>query len=422
MKKAITFHQKEQLSKAEQLYKKILKADPYYVDALHFYGLLHFSRGQAKKATELILASIGLNPDYFDAYLNLGNIYFKSARLPDAKKCYEKALELNPDHAGVQTNFGIMLKCQQMFDESIKHLTAVTESSPTSGKAYLNLASTYKVSGDFEQALENYKKAAENNPQLIDAYRGIVLCSRYLGKPETAREAIESLGRNVKDSPMVPHMLAAWTGDDLPRRASDDYVRAAFDAYADSFESSLAKLGYMGPVLLGDALKEIFPTPSSNLVVLDGGCGTGLGHAYLKPYASKLIGMDLSQKMLDQARQKEDYNQLICASLETGIARYDGYFDLIASIDTLIYFGDLDQVLTVMHTALKSGGQLVFTLEYSEKTDSYELCQSGRYAHSEAYVSELLSSLAYTVSSVRHCVVRKELGEDVKGLLVVAQK
>ena len=270
--------------------------------------------------------------------------------------------------------------------------------------------------------MENYKIAVENDPQLVDAYSGIVICSRFLGRPETAREAIESLSSNVKNNPMTEHILAAWTGDHLPDRANDDYVRAAFDAYADSFESSLARLGYAGPALLAEALREIYPEPAKGLNVLDAGCGTGLAHTHLNPHASKLLGMDLSPKMLDQARQKKDYDQLICASLETGIARYDDYFDLIASIDTLIYFGDLNQVLAVMNGALKNGGYLVFTLERSEAAGNYELCQSGRYAHTEDYVSELLTSLSYNLITLSPCIVRKELGQDVNGLLVTAQK
>lgn len=422
IKKAITFHQKGQLPKAEQLYKKVLKADPYCVDALHFYGLLHFSRGQAEKAIELILASIGLDPNYIDAYLNLGNIYLKAARLPDAQKCYEKALEIDPNHTGVQTNFGILLKCQRLFEDSIKHLAAVTKSLPTSGEAYLNLANTYKASGQYEQALENYRKAAEHSPQLEEAYYGIIKSSRCLGKREFAIEAIEGLSNFAEASPIVPHMLAAWTGKDKPERASDEYVRTVFDRYAESFESSLTSLGYIGPALLGDTLKELFPAKASNLRVLDAGCGTGLALAQLKPYASKIVGMDLSPKMLDQARQKGGYDQLICASLEVGVARYYEYFELVASIDTLIYFGNLSHVLTVTRDALKNGGYLVFTLESSCKADGYELCQSGRYAHTETYIAELLASLFYNICELRSCVIRKELGEDVKGFLIVAQK
>ena len=422
IKKAIALHQMDKLPKAEQLYKKVLKADPYCVDALHFYGLLHFNRGQAGKATELILAAIGLDPGYVDAYLNLGNIYLKTARLEDAQKCYEKALDIDPDHAGVLTNFGILLKAQLLFDASIKHLKAVTESSPTSGEAYCNLASTYKAANQPELALETFKKAVECNPQLVEAYHGIIATSRILKRPETAIEAIEALGTINIESPTVSHMLAAWSGEDVPPRASDDYVRATFDKYADSFESSLARLGYRGPALVGDALRELIPVAAQDLSILDAGCGTGLAHTHLKPYAKKLLGMDLSSKMLDQARQKGGYDQLVCASLETGVARYHEHFDLIVSIDTLIYFGDLSRVLEVMHDALKYGGYLVFTLECSEQAAGFELCQSGRYAHSRDYVAQQLELLAYSTTTLRPCVVRTEFGQDVEGLVVVAQK
>jgi predicted TPR repeat methyltransferase len=420
--KAIALHRLNQLPKAEKLYKKVLKADPYCVSALHFYGLLRFNRGQIGKATELILAAIGLDPDYIDAHLNLGNIYLKTARLSGAQKCYEKALEIDPTYMAVMTNLGVLLRYQRKFDESIRYLTKVTVASPNWAEGYFNLANTYRAAGRYEDALANYEKAVECNPQFEHAYQGVISTSQLLGKSDVSRKAIESLGKVDRKSPTISHMQAAYSGEHMPRRADDDYIRSTFDAYADNFESSLANLEYRAPALLGDALNELFPAAPTNLRVLDAGCGTGLADAYLRPYARKLIGMDLSQNMLDRAHQKGSYDKLICASLEEGVARYNDYFDLVVSVDTLIYFGDLNIILRVTRAAIKNGGYLVFTLERSGQPDGYELCQSGRYAHTEAYVTEQLESLAYTVDSLRSCVLRKEFGQDVQGWLAVAHR
>lgn len=61
----------------------------------------------------------------------------------------------------------------------------------------------------------------------------------------------------------------------------------------------------------------------------------------LKPYARSLTGVDLSPGMLAKARAREAYDRLhedeITHFLAANVA-----FDVIASADTLCYFGDLE--------------------------------------------------------------------------------
>ncbi|MCX4239251.1 class I SAM-dependent DNA methyltransferase [Paraliomyxa miuraensis] len=52
-----------------------------------------------------------------------------------------------------------------------------------------------------------------------------------------------------------------------------------------------------------------------DLDVLDAGCGTGLCAPLLRPLARTLVGVDLSGKMLDQARRRGGYDELIEAEL-----------------------------------------------------------------------------------------------------------
>ncbi len=130
LQKAIKLHQSQQLARAETLYKKILKAFPESPDALHFYGLLHFHRGQLAPAKELMLAAVAYNPNYFDAYLNLGNLFLQTLEFDNTRKCYEKALELKPENVGAATNYGILLCHQGAPEESENILRRVCQQHP----------------------------------------------------------------------------------------------------------------------------------------------------------------------------------------------------------------------------------------------------------------------------------------------------
>ena len=94
-------------------------------------------------------------------------------------------------------------------------------------------------------------------------------------------------------------MLAACISDPRCERAPEAYVRKFFDHYAPHFDESLTRLQYRAPQLIAERLTRSV-TPSGNLEVLDAGCGTGLCGPLLKPFAARLVGVDLSAGLLSQ--------------------------------------------------------------------------------------------------------------------------
>jgi hypothetical protein len=60
--KAMTDHQAGRLDAAAAGYKRILRKHPTHPDALHFFGLLHFHRGQELDAVRLIMQSLAHAP------------------------------------------------------------------------------------------------------------------------------------------------------------------------------------------------------------------------------------------------------------------------------------------------------------------------------------------------------------------------
>jgi predicted TPR repeat methyltransferase len=160
-------------------------------------------------------------------------------------------------------------------------------------------------------------------------------------------------------------MLAACTGRDVPERASNAFVEATFDSFASSFESKLERLSYRAPALVAAMLGESGGEPSHRLDVLDAGCGTGLCGALVKPFARRLVGVDLSQGMLAHAKDKNVYDALMKPALTEYLRDNSEAFDLIVSADTLVYFGDLKGVIAAVAQALRPNGLFVFTLEHA---------------------------------------------------------
>ena len=219
-------------------------------------------------------------------------------------------------------------------------------------------------------------------------------------------------------------MLAACSGRDVPARASDAFIEETFDSFAGSFDSKLAKLSYRAPALVAEMLADSDVEASKSLDVLDAGCGTGLCGPLVAPYARRLVGVDLSARMLAQAQARNVYDELVKRELTAYLRDSPGAFDVIVSADTLVYFGPLEDVVAAAANALRPGGRLIFTVEELIGAGSdagYAISPHGRYSHTRQYVERVLAD-ANLRPEIVPAELRLEAGEPVAGLVVRGTK
>lgn len=196
------------------------------------------------------------------------------------------------------------------------------------------------------------------------------------------------------------------------------FVETLFDQYADRFDTALTQhLDYCAPGLLGQALDEAFPSRRWGRV-MDLGCGTGLMGAAIRARADWLEGCDLSAQMLAQARAKGLYDALEKADL-AHLAPARVPYDLILAADVFPYLGAIEHSLGWCAASLAPGGVLAFTVE-ADDSAPLTLRESRRFAHSRAYLVEVLAAAGFAAPRIGDAVLRKDRGEDVHGLVVLA--
>jgi predicted TPR repeat methyltransferase len=295
--------------------------------------------------------------------------------------------------------------------------------NPRHADAYQNLAILFSVTGRTREAVTAYCQALTLKPDIPDGHRMLALAYRMLGEVDKAIVVCESWVKAEPENPMARHTLAAMSGRDVPARASDEYVRQVFDRFSRTFEAKLAKLEYRAPELVVGSLRAAGLPVDPSRQVLDLGCGTGLCGPMLAPYAARLVGVDLSKGMLEHARDKRVYDELVEAELTDFAAQHPDAFDVIVSADTLVYFGSLDHALAAIARALRPGGRVVFTVEEAIGPDcpDFSIQPHGRYMHRADYVERLLTAAGLAVHIDRG-ELRKEQGEPVPGLIVRASR
>jgi predicted TPR repeat methyltransferase len=204
------------------------------------------------------------------------------------------------------------------------------------------------------------------------------------------------------------------------------YVRALFDQYAPKFETALVDdLGYRGPALLFKAVlatRHAIRKPAFFKRAIDLGCGTGLAATAFAKEADHFIGIDLSPRMIEEARATGLYAQLEVADMTQGLRdKPDASADLVLAADAMVYLSDLTPLLREVKRVLVSGGLLAFTVE-THGGDGVILGEGLRYAHSAGYVRASISDAGLALSRCEDLSARNEDNAPVPGLVVVAEK
>ena len=367
----------------------------------------------------------------------------RAGRLDEAESLYRRALRITPGHADAENLLGVCARQRGDLPAALAHAARAVAAVPDSGLFLANQGAALAEAGRLGEAIAALRRALALNPQDVTSLRNLGQALTAAGQGEAAMEALNLAVRLAPDAPEIwlalahaareagamdaareaalkvrgplaeqaGFLLAALGAGPLPARAPAAYVRELFDAFAPRFDAELeGALGYRTPALLAAMIADV---PRGR--VLDLGCGTGLSGVALKPFAARLEGLDLSPRMLSEARARGIYDALHEADLLEFLPRRAEAYDLIAAADVLNYLGDLAPALAAIHGALKPGGTALFSLEAGEA--EVALGAGLRFRHNASRAAALAEAAGFAVVARQEAVLRREKGADVAGVL-----
>jgi predicted TPR repeat methyltransferase len=281
--------------------------------------------------------------------------------------------------------------------------------------------------GDFAAAADVLTQTVEAAPGFATAWFALGAIRDRLGDRDGAIAAFTAASRADPDDYHGARLQLARLGAGAGTPAmTEPYVRRLFDQYAGRYDAALTDhLHYRGPALLLAAVKsalERLGRPMHFESVLDLGCGTGLAGEVFRPFAGRLVGVDLSAAMIARAQAKADYDRLVvgnlAAFLSDEIAKA-AKFDLVLAADVFVYVNDLAPVLADIARVLAPRGVVAFTVE-THSGAGVALLPTLRFAHGEPYLRDAMAVAGLELLALEQAAIRTEKGTPVAGLVIVA--
>ncbi len=346
-----------------------------------------------------------------------GVVHFEASRLKDAESSFEAALALAPGRPSVLANLGAARVRLGKFADALPVLEQAVAAEPGHADAWGHLGTACAETGRMQEALQAYDRALQINPDLTEGWSRMGGILRELGQLDEAADCFERAIALGADDELHHYYLASVRGGRAPDAPPREYVETLFDTYADEFQGHLTgALRYQAHEVL---VKHLPPPPAGRWrSVLDLGCGTGLCGPLVQPLADRMDGLDVSARMLAQARATGAYSGLVHADLVPWLAQARRQDDLVLAADVFIYVGALEPVFAGVARVLAPGGVFAFSVEELAEGGELRLMPSLRYAHSEAYVRRLAQAHGLQVHNTVRAPIREDQRRPVPGLYV----
>ncbi len=443
---AFHFHKEGKLEEAEYVYSQILKVSPANDLALNDLGNVLLEMERSEEACDCFRKAMKVNPNLDKAPYNLANVLSDLGQADESIKLYRRAIKINPDLFEAHFNLGLLLEKLELHDQAIESYREAIRAYPEYAKAHYRLAGIFQKLEKTSEALSYYESAIELDPSYAEAQYYLADLIKSEGDIEKAVELssnafvigeehrileggviLESQGVNLsysneEDSSIAAvkdnFLTAALTGKNL-ETAPPDYVRYFFDEFSKRFERHLVdNLQYKAPRLMREACDSVLPENYRFKNALDLGCGTGLSGESFISITDRITGIDLSLKMIEKAKRKEIYQVLHESDILEFLSGSVEKFDLIVAADVLIYLGDPEPLFKGIQNVAMDGAVFVLSTENCDN-GSYQIKQTGRYAHSNSFLEGLAKKMKFEMLLRESVELRKEKEKWVDGNIFV---
>jgi predicted TPR repeat methyltransferase len=347
-----------------------------------------------------------------------GHAALLTGDLAAARAGYARAAELAPNERTVLAGYGTTLQLLGELDAAHEVFARCTALHPHAAEDWCNLGGVYCALGRLDQAAHAYREALGHGPAFAPAWRGLVWALTHSSRLDERRAAVAEWAAASPDDPTARHLDLAARGGPAPVRCEAAFVTEHFDDFARDYDRVLAQLETSIAATFAAFWRDAAVTART---VLDAGCGTGSASVWLRGPDRRVVGVDLSPRMLERAAARGLYAELHCADVLAFLAATELRFDAIVLADVLPYFGDTAALFAAAARALAPGGHLLLSHE-TATTPGHVLAVSGRFQQHPDAIHAAAVAAGFTCRAQHTGSLRREAAHAVAGRCVLFAK
>ncbi len=237
-------HRAGDLTRAETLYRRVLKQTPDQPDALHLLGALMSARGRFREARRLFRRALRLCPDKPAILSNYGNMLLRSGHPEEAIAAYREALTREPEFADAAANMAGALNALGLGREGEQAARMALARDEGHATARANLAGALILQGRYAEARECLDALAEAGIEAPEIW----LNHGHLHLAEGRPAAAETMFRRVLEMRPGDFEARKWLGivlAHLRRVAEAEELLRDCVAHDPSPSPALSMLGHL---------------------------------------------------------------------------------------------------------------------------------------------------------------------------------
>jgi len=230
-----------QHAEAEKVLRQALAHAPDNGPALEQLSQLLIDQGRSQEAIELLSRAAGdsESPDLYDL---LGDAYSQAKDYPKAEEAYRQAIAGDPDDPGHRHGLAQALMSEDKYAEALDQFTKLTELEPGTSENFLRAAQLYRRLGKFDEAASSLARAKQLAPGSLEILYNEALLYQDQGHYDDAIKVLTDAIAGIKSQTGGAGNSSALAI--LYEQLGHAYIRqhnfaAALEAYAD--------LGKLGP-------------------------------------------------------------------------------------------------------------------------------------------------------------------------------